>query len=58
MMVDYHYKKQIDELLCCVYEDDDGGSDNLYITSLRFYLLRKHGYGAWCPIDFNILVLR
>jgi hypothetical protein len=55
-MMDYHYKKQIDELLCSVYEDEDGGSDNLYITSLRFYLIRKHGYGAWCLIDFNILV--
>ena len=43
--VDYHYKQEIDELLCHVYHDkDDGGSDDLYITSLRFYLLRKHGY--------------
>nr|UIB01640.1 (E) - beta-farnesene synthase [Cymbopogon martinii] len=44
--VDYHYKKEIDDLLCSVYDDKDGGSDNLYITSLRFYLLRKHGYGV------------
>ncbi|KAJ1267201.1 hypothetical protein BS78_07G038100 [Paspalum vaginatum] len=42
--VDYHYKKEIDELLCSIYDDKDGGSDSLYITSLRFYLLRKHGY--------------
>jgi hypothetical protein len=42
--VDYHYKEEIDDLLCSVYDDKDGGSDNLYITSLRFYLLRKHGY--------------
>ncbi|CAL5004164.1 unnamed protein product [Urochloa decumbens] len=43
-MYDYHYKKEIDELLRAVYDDKDGGSDDLYATSLRFYLLRKHGY--------------
>ncbi|XP_062192109.1 (E)-beta-caryophyllene synthase-like [Phragmites australis] len=42
--VDYHYKKEIDELLRAVYDDKDGASDDLYVTSLRFYLLRKHGY--------------
>jgi len=39
--VDYHYKKEINDLLCYVYNDKDGGSSNLYITSLRFYLLRS-----------------
>ena len=42
--VDYHYKKEISDLLCSIYKDEDGGSYDLYITSLRFYLLRKHGY--------------
>ena len=44
--VDYHYKEEIHELLRHVYDDSDdgGGSDDLYVTSLRFYLLRKHGY--------------
>jgi len=42
--VDYHYRKEISDLLCSIYKDEDGGSDDLYITSLRFYLLRKHGY--------------
>nr|CAB3482079.1 unnamed protein product [Digitaria exilis] len=42
--VDYHYKKEINDLLCSIYNDKDGGSNDLYITSLRFYLLRKHGY--------------
>jgi len=42
--VDYHYKKEINDLLCSIYNDEDGGSDDLYVTSLRFYLLRKHGY--------------
>ncbi|KAK8450642.1 hypothetical protein SEVIR_6G066700v4 [Setaria viridis] len=44
--VDYHYKKEIDELLRAIYDDEDGGSDDLYVTSLRFYLLRKHGYNV------------
>jgi len=42
--VDYHYKKEINDLLCSICNDEDGGSDDLYVTSLRFYLLRKHGY--------------
>jgi hypothetical protein len=30
-----------------IYNDkDDGDSYDLYITSLRFYLLRKHGYAV------------
>ena len=42
--VDYHYKKELSDLLCSIYNDEDGGSDDLYITSLRFYLLRRQGY--------------
>ena len=42
--VDYHYKKEISELLYSIYNDEDGDSDDLYINSLRFYLLRRHGY--------------
>ncbi|GJN39712.1 hypothetical protein PR202_gb28847 [Eleusine coracana subsp. coracana] len=42
--LDYHYKTEIHELLRHVYDDSDGGYDDLYVTSLRFYLLRKHGY--------------
>jgi hypothetical protein len=44
--VDYHFKKEIDDLLLAVYADEDGGSDDLYTASLRFYLLRKHGYAV------------
>ncbi|CAD6266228.1 unnamed protein product [Miscanthus lutarioriparius] len=49
--VDYHYKEEIDALLRAVHEDhhDHGASassDDLYVTSLRFYLLRKHGYAV------------
>lgn len=42
--VAYHYRKEIDEMLHTVYNDKHGGSEDLYVTSLRFYLLRKHGY--------------
>ncbi|KAK3123618.1 hypothetical protein QOZ80_8AG0633700 [Eleusine coracana subsp. coracana] len=41
----YHYKKEIDEVLCVIYNDMNESSD-LYVTSLRFYLLRKHGYAV------------
>nr|CAB3482105.1 unnamed protein product [Digitaria exilis] len=44
-----HYKKEIDDILRAVYDDhEDGGSDgdDLYVTSLRFYVLRKHGYAV------------
>ncbi|CAL5008603.1 unnamed protein product [Urochloa decumbens] len=44
--VDYHCKKEIDELLCSVYNDWDTGSEDLYNTSLRFYLLRKQGHAV------------
>ena len=48
--VAYHYREEIDELLHAVYHDEkqNGGSDedDLYVTSLRFYLLRKHGYAV------------
>ena len=56
--VDYHYKKEINDLLCSIYNDEDGGSDDLYVTSLWFYLLRKHGYTVSAGAMANsILVL-
>ncbi|TVU42228.1 hypothetical protein EJB05_08621, partial [Eragrostis curvula] len=44
--VGYHYRKEIDDVLRAVYDEKHGGSDDLYVTSLRFYLLRKHGYAV------------
>ncbi|KAL6643118.1 hypothetical protein ACP70R_021299 [Stipagrostis hirtigluma subsp. patula] len=44
--VDYHYMKEIDELLRSIYDTKGEGCDELYITSLWFYLLRKHGYSV------------
>lgn len=45
--VDYHYKEEIDVLLRAAYDDNRSSpADDLYVTSLRFYLLRKHGYAV------------
>ncbi|CAN6203433.1 unnamed protein product [Urochloa humidicola] len=48
--VDYHYKREIDELLRDIYsthhEEEEGCDDKLYVASLRFYLLRKNGYNV------------
>ncbi|WRX28422.1 Terpene synthase [Theobroma cacao] len=53
--VSYHFEKEIDEILqqvqtihsnCCDQED----SDNLYSSSLRFRLLRQHGYRISCDM--------
>ncbi|TVU42231.1 hypothetical protein EJB05_08624, partial [Eragrostis curvula] len=53
--VGYHYRKEIDEVLRAVYDDKNGGSDDLYVTSLRFYLLRRHGYAVPSVFDGNKL---
>ncbi|CAL5066362.1 unnamed protein product [Urochloa decumbens] len=47
--VDYHYKREIDEWLRDIHgaQHEEKGCDNeLYVASLRFYLLRKHGYNV------------
>ncbi|KAG2641129.1 hypothetical protein PVAP13_2KG162616 [Panicum virgatum] len=44
--VNYHYRKEIDELLRDIHgskHEEEGCDDELYLVSLRFYLLRKHG---------------
>ncbi|TVU47050.1 hypothetical protein EJB05_06628, partial [Eragrostis curvula] len=47
--VAYHYVNEIDELLRDVHDSarhEEGCDDELYVASLRFYLLRKHGYNV------------
>lgn len=51
--LDYHYAEEIDELLQALQHDDEeccgcecDGGELLYVTSLRFFLLRKHGYSV------------
>ncbi|XP_042404583.1 (+)-germacrene D synthase-like [Zingiber officinale] len=41
--LDYHFENEIDKALRLIYEVDDK-SYGLYETSLRFQLLRQHGY--------------
>jgi hypothetical protein len=41
--LDSHYECEIDELLKVVYSSEYDDKD-LNLVSLRFYLLRKHGY--------------
>ncbi|XP_062106180.1 probable terpene synthase 9 [Humulus lupulus] len=40
--VEYHFENEIEEAVSLIYADDDQTS-NLYITALRFRLLRQHG---------------
>ncbi|KAG8086758.1 hypothetical protein GUJ93_ZPchr0010g9909 [Zizania palustris] len=45
--IDYHYTKEIDDVLRMVHEEEEDDANNncdLHTTALRFYLLRKHGY--------------
>jgi hypothetical protein len=55
--VDYHFKKEIDDLLLAVHGDEDGECDDVYAASLRFYLLRKHGYAVTCGEKFMFTCL-
>lgn len=42
--VAYHYREDINEILCDMHGDEQGIGDDLHTTAMRFYLLRKHGY--------------
>uniref|UniRef100_A0ACD5UHU2 Uncharacterized protein n=1 Tax=Avena sativa TaxID=4498 RepID=A0ACD5UHU2_AVESA len=42
--LDIYYEDEIDEMLRFVYSSDYRGDEDLRLVSLRFYLLRKHGY--------------
>ncbi|CAM0912976.1 unnamed protein product [Alopecurus aequalis] len=43
--LDYHYENEIGQLLNTVFNSDYDDT-NLHLVSLRFYLLRKNGYGV------------
>ncbi|KQJ95021.1 (E)-beta-farnesene synthase [Brachypodium distachyon] len=42
--LDYHYTKEIDDLLLGIHGGDDREGRDLHTTALRFYLLRKNGF--------------
>nr|BAJ46125.1 sesquiterpene synthase [Toona sinensis] len=51
--VGYHFERELEEALQHVYHKNhyhDDTEDNLYIISLRFRLLRQHGYYVSCDI--------
>lgn len=54
--LDYHFEDEIDEAIKLIYEVDDK-SYGIYETSLRFRLLRQHGYHVSAGNDKNKLKL-
>ncbi|KAK6229602.1 hypothetical protein SCA6_018553 [Theobroma cacao] len=50
--VAYHFEKEIEDALDNIYGDCNGDGNDLYITSLRFRLLREHGFNIQCE-SFN-----
>ncbi|XVF77675.1 hypothetical protein PTKIN_Ptkin14bG0066200 [Pterospermum kingtungense] len=51
--VSYHFEKEIEDALETIYHDsNDAEINDLYTTSLRFRLLREHGFRVSCEV-FN-----
>ncbi|XVE50495.1 hypothetical protein DITRI_Ditri01bG0167100 [Diplodiscus trichospermus] len=50
--VSYHFEKEIADALEAIYHDSNDVKNDLYTTSLRFRLLREHGYNSSCEV-FN-----
>ncbi|XVE68575.1 hypothetical protein DITRI_Ditri09bG0079200 [Diplodiscus trichospermus] len=50
--VSYHFEKEIEDAMEAIYHDSNDVGNDLYTTSLRFRLLREHGYNVSCEV-FN-----
>ncbi|KAL1174633.1 hypothetical protein V6Z11_A04G027800 [Gossypium hirsutum] len=50
--VSYHFTKEIEDELENIYHNDNDAENDLYTTSLRFRLLREHGFNVSCEV-FN-----
>ncbi|XVF70505.1 hypothetical protein PTKIN_Ptkin11bG0167200 [Pterospermum kingtungense] len=49
--VAYHFEKEIEDALKDIYHDsNDIESDDLYTTSVRFRVLREHGFNVPCAL--------
>ncbi|XVE50493.1 hypothetical protein DITRI_Ditri01bG0166900 [Diplodiscus trichospermus] len=48
----YHFEKEIEDAMEAIYHDRNDVENDLYTTSLRFRLLREHGYNVSCE-TFN-----
>ncbi|KAK9005040.1 hypothetical protein V6N11_042488 [Hibiscus sabdariffa] len=46
--VNYHFEKEIEDALEAIYHDDGEAGNDLRTTSLRFRLLREHGFDVSC----------
>ncbi|KAL4272665.1 hypothetical protein GQ457_13G002760 [Hibiscus cannabinus] len=46
--VNYHFEKEIEDALEAIYHDDNEAGNDLDTTSLRFRLLREHGFDVSC----------
>ncbi|KAL4273156.1 hypothetical protein GQ457_13G002750 [Hibiscus cannabinus] len=46
--VSYHFEKEVEDALEAIYHDDNQAGNDLRTTSLRFRLLREHGFDASC----------
>lgn len=60
--VSYHFESEVREILEEVYKARDetdlgDGTDELYSISLRFRLLRQHGYKIPCGIFYKFFLL-
>lgn len=54
----YHFRDQIEQQLEILFDhNDDGENYDLFTESLRFRILRQHGYGVSCGKSFNILLV-
>ncbi|TYG71867.1 hypothetical protein ES288_D05G433700v1 [Gossypium darwinii] len=50
--VSYHFTKEIEDELENIYHNNNDAENDLYTTSLRFRLLREHGFNVSCDV-FN-----
>lgn len=48
--VAYQFEKEIDDILQRVHEKDDATSEDVFLTSLRFRILRQHGFTVSCDV--------
>ncbi|MBA0550128.1 hypothetical protein Golob_021101 [Gossypium lobatum] len=53
MGVNYHFEKVIEDALEAIYHDNNEADNDLYTTSLRFRLLREHGFDVPCEAFYK-----
>ncbi|MBA0603935.1 hypothetical protein Gorai_001929, partial [Gossypium raimondii] len=46
----YHFEEEIEDALEATYHDNNDVDNDLYTTSLRFRLLREHGFTVSCEV--------